>query len=299
MAHSTFNMTTGGLRRDTPPMLLFERAKRFGIWNPSDIDFSQDKKDWEAMSESQRDLLLRVIAMFAAGEEAVTMDLLPLINVIANEGRIEEEMYLTTFLFEEAKHVDFFSRFLREVCGDPQDLTQYASPNYTRIVYDALPEALNALRDDHSARALTRASAVYNMIVEGMLAETGYHGFFTIMDRHNILPGQRAGLQKLKLDESRHIAYGVYLLSRLMSEEPGVWVVVEETMNALMMPGLGVVSDIFGVYDPIPFNVTQEEFTAYAASQFQKRLERVRRARNMTLEEVNEETAAIIDANDG
>jgi ribonucleoside-diphosphate reductase beta chain len=31
--------------------------------------------------------------------------------VIAQEGRLEEEMFLTSFLWEEAKHVEFFSRF--------------------------------------------------------------------------------------------------------------------------------------------------------------------------------------------
>lgn len=35
--------------------------------------------------------------MFQAGEESVTLDLLPLIQVIAGEGRIEEEMFLTSF----------------------------------------------------------------------------------------------------------------------------------------------------------------------------------------------------------
>ena len=51
--------------------------------------------------------MLHLTSLFQAGEEAVTLDLLPLIRAIAQEGRIEEEMYLTTFLWEEAKHVDF------------------------------------------------------------------------------------------------------------------------------------------------------------------------------------------------
>lgn len=298
MAHITFNMATRGLRRGSPPMVLFEQAKRFGIWNPSDIDLTQDKKDWESLAEPQRDMLLRVTSMFAVGEEAVTMDLLPLMNVIAREGRIEELLYLTTFLWEEAKHVDFFSRFLTEVCGAPKDLTQYASPNYTMIVYETLPEVLDALIDDPSPMALARATSVYNMIVEGMLAETAYHSFFTIMDRHNMMPGSRQGVRNLKLDESRHIAYGVYLLSRLMSADPQVWNVVEKTMNSLLIPGLGVVSDFFSHYDPIPFDITQDELSAYAASQFQKRFDRVRRARTMTLAEIDKETQAIIDGSD-
>lgn len=298
ITHTAFTTTTRGLRRDTPPMLLFERAKRYGIWNPSDIDFSKDREDWEGLNASEKDIVLRLTSMFVAGEEAVTLDLLPLIQVIAQQGRTEEEMFLTTFLWEEAKHVDFFCRVLDEVFDAPRDLTQYQAPNYRTIVYEALPTALHALRDNATPQAIARASAVYNMIVEGMLAETGYHAYFTIIDRNGIFPGVREGVSKLKLDESRHIAYGVYLLSRLMSEEPKVWDVIEETMNELFAPGLGVITDIFAHYDPIPFNIDQDEFTNYAAGQFQKRIDRVRRSRDLNLEQIAEETREIIEAGD-
>lgn len=298
MGHTTFTTASGGIRRHLPPMVLFEKAKRFGIWNPADLDFSQDKQDWASLTPPQRDMLLRVTGQFISGEEAVTLDLLPLINVIASQGRLEEEMFLTTFLWEEAKHVDFFSRFLHEVVGDPGDLSRYHTERYRKIICEALPDALHALREDPSPEALGRASAVYNMVVEGMLAETGYHGYFTIMDRHGILPGQRAGIQKLKQDESRHIAYGVYLLSRLMSEEPHVWDVVDAAMQELLPHGMGLVEDIFSPYDELPFNIDPGEMMAYAAAQFQKRYDRIQRARGMTLDEINRETAAIIEDED-
>ncbi|PJF28628.1 MAG: ribonucleotide-diphosphate reductase, partial [Phototrophicales bacterium] len=34
---TTFATTTRGLDRNSPPMKLFEKAKKYGIWNPSDI----------------------------------------------------------------------------------------------------------------------------------------------------------------------------------------------------------------------------------------------------------------------
>jgi ribonucleoside-diphosphate reductase beta chain len=42
MEHTSFVTLTRGLRRDSLPMRLYEKAKRYGIWNPSDIDFSKD-----------------------------------------------------------------------------------------------------------------------------------------------------------------------------------------------------------------------------------------------------------------
>ena len=223
MSHTSFATTTRGLNRDLPPMRLYEKAKKLGIWNPSDIDFSKDKQDWATFKDDEKDLIWLLLALFAAGEEAVTLDLLPLIEVVAREGRIEEEMYLTTFLFEEAKHTDFFRRFLDEVCDAPVDLSHYHTNNYKQIFYEILPEALLSLKVDQSPAAQIRASVTYNMVVEGVLAETGYHAFFTMLERNDLMPGLRKGISLLKQDESRHIAYGVFLLSRLIAENPQEW----------------------------------------------------------------------------
>jgi ribonucleoside-diphosphate reductase beta chain len=299
MKHTAFATTTTGLRRDTPPMRLYEKAKRFGIWNPSDIDMEQDGRDWLSLASDEQDILLRLTAMFQAGEEAVTLDLLPLIMTIAGEGRIEEEMFLTTFLFEEAKHTDFFNRFLTEVARASGDLGRYHSDNYHTIFYRLLPEALGALRKDPSAAAQVRASVTYNMIVEGMLAETGYHAYFTVLERNNLMPGTRRGVTLLKQDESRHIAYGIYLLSRLVAETDSLWPVLESQMNELFSPALGVIGDVFAQYDPVPFGLVEEDFIDYGLSQFQKRVARLERAREMTLEEIVRMTNIVIERDDG
>ena len=79
MTHENFKTTTVGLDRQSPPMRLFEKAKKFGVWNPSDIDLSQDVADWQKLAADEQDILLRLMAMFVGGEEAVTLDLLPLV----------------------------------------------------------------------------------------------------------------------------------------------------------------------------------------------------------------------------
>lgn len=284
---TSFQTTTSGLRRDSAPMRLYEKAKKYGVWNPSDIDFSQDIKDWKQLSVDEKDLILRLTALFQGGEEAVTLDLLPLIHVVASEGRLEEELYLTTFLFEEAKHTDFFSRFLSEVAGHDGSLDHYLSANYQQIFYTALPEALQALGEDRSPSAQARASATYNMIVEGMLAETGYHAYFTALERNNLMPGTRKGIAYLKQDESRHLAYGVFLLSRLLAEHPEVWDVIENTMNTLMMFALGVVSDAFAAYEEVPFGLVEDDFVNYAMAQYQKRFDRLMKAQGASLADVD------------
>lgn len=304
MNHTSFATVTRGLNRALPPMRLYERAKKLGVWNPSEIDFSQDQADWAALTADEKDLLWRLLGMFVSGEEAVTLDLLPLIRVIAAEGRIEEEMYLTTFLFEEAKHTDFFRRFLDEVAmfsppaSEGAGLARYHGESYRRIFYEALPQALLALERDASPAAQARASVTYNMVVEGVLAETGYHAFFTALQRRNLMPGLRKGISLLKQDESRHIAYGVYLLSRLTAEHPEVWDDLQTQMNALLPDAVGVISDAFAAYEVVPFGLVEADFIEYAMNQFSKRIERLEKARGASLEEINRVTHSVIERDD-
>ncbi len=298
MPHISFATTTRGLNRELPPMRLYERAKKLGIWNPSEIDLSQDKADWAALTDAEKDLIWRLLGLFVSGEEAVTLDLLPLIGVIAAEGRIEEEMYLTTFLFEEAKHTDFFRRFLDEVAGGRVDLEAYHSDNYRFIFYQALPEALLGLQSDRSPSAQVRASVTYNMVVEGVLAETGYHAFFTALERNNRMPGLRKGIALLKQDESRHIAYGIYLLSRLVAEHPDVWDELQAQMNSLLPAAIGVIADAFSAYETIPFGLVESDFIDYAMNQFSKRSERLEKARGAGLDEINRVTRTVIESGD-
>lgn len=288
--HTSFATTSGqGLRHDILPMRLYHKAKKLGVWDPRDIDFSRDKRDWQGFSDLEKESILQLSALFMAGEESVTLDLLPLMMAIAEEGRLEEEMYLTTFLWEEAKHTEFFRRFVDEVAEERGDLTRYHTPSYRRLFYEELPTAMRALRTDRSPVALARASVTYNMIVEGVLAETGYHVYFDMLTTRNLLPGLRQGVGYLKRDESRHLAYGVFLLSRLVASEPSLWSCIEERMTELLPLALGVVQESDTLLEPDaprPFGLRVEDYMDYAMSQFSKRLERISRARDQTLDQL-------------
>lgn len=274
MAFQTVERT---LDAESLPMRLYEKAKRLGIWNPVDIDFSRDRVEWLTFSDEQRDAILQTTSLFVAGEEAVTLDLLPLVLAIAREGRLEEELFLTTFLFEEGKHTQFFRLFLDDVAGSPTGLERYHGESYRRLFEDELPNAMRTLIADPSPAAQVRASVTYNLIVEGVLAETGYHSYFEALEQQQLLPGLREGLRLVKQDESRHIAYGVHLLTRLVAAEPALWEIVEERMAALLPLALGVVEEGFARYgDRSPFGLSKDEIAAFAASQFQARLERIR-----------------------
>src|SRR4029079_15643735 len=95
------------LNWDSLPLKLFAGGNA-KFWDPAEIDFSRDRADWEAMSELERDWASRRCVQFIAGEEAVTQDIQPFMAAMRAEGRLGDEMYLTQFAFEEAKHNQVF-----------------------------------------------------------------------------------------------------------------------------------------------------------------------------------------------
>ena len=108
------------------------------------------------------------------------------------EGRLGDEMYLTQFAFEEAKHTQVFRMWLDAV-GITDDLQGYLDdlPTYRKMFYEELPESLDALSTDPSPAAQVRASVMYNHVIEGMMALTGYYAWHRICVDRGILPGMQ------------------------------------------------------------------------------------------------------------
>ncbi|MCC5934933.1 MAG: R2-like ligand-binding oxidase [Balneolales bacterium] len=274
----SYATTSRGLDFDSYPMQLFQKAKQLGVWNPAAINFEQDRQQWLTFSEEEKDLIFRLTAMFMGGEEAVTLDLLPLIQVLAREGRIEEEMFLTSFLWEEAKHTEFFALFLRDVVQKPFDMEHYHGPAYCNLFHGELEPALQRLHHDSSPRAQLLASLTYNMIVEGTLAETGYEAYHRMLTEQDMLPGLREGIGLLKRDESRHIAFGLYLIERLLTANPKLRDEFETEAGRLAGMAIDVVDEIFGPYELMPFNLEKSWFADFAVNQFKKRMNKLIKA---------------------
>src|ERR1700756_1986038 len=117
------SLSAGGLNWDSLSLKLFAGGNA-KFWDPADIDFSRDRLDWESLSERERDGATRICAEFIAGEESATQDIQPFMAAMRAEGRLGDEMYLTQFAFEEAKHTQVFRLGLDAVGmtgGLPQD----------------------------------------------------------------------------------------------------------------------------------------------------------------------------------
>ena len=297
-----YSTTAGSFKTDILPWRLYQKAKKLA-WDPADIDFSREAADWAGRDDNMRRLTARLGTTFMVGEEAVTLDIVPLLRAIADEGRIEEAMFLTTFLGDEAKHAEFFRTWfdvVGENGGAPDDLDSLLTTAQRRVFDEELPRSMGRLDEDRSPEAFLDASLTYNHFVEGVLAMTGYWAWDRMFMMQDVFPGMRAGLDMVQRDERRHLAYGTYLCRRIVAEHPETWPFVEKRMSQLRELGLRFVDDlgaaIFDDFRSSMGEMTPEfdalakgimaEFTGYGEELLERRLQAIAVAKGSSIDDV-------------
>jgi ribonucleoside-diphosphate reductase beta chain len=285
-----------GINTDLVPWRLWEKAKKL-FWDPAALDYSVDRQQWEATPLEYQDAILGVATGFMIGEEAVTLDILPLVMAMSDEGRLEEVIFLTSFALEEAKHVDFFRRWLSEVGADLPGYyaRQEAKAAELGIVFDRerntgmweseLPSVMRRLLVDRSAKAVLDAAITYNQFVEGCLAISGYaiwHDLFKTLDA---FPALQEGIRLIRSDEGRHITYGTYLCQRVLAANPELMDYARERMHFL--------NDLWFTINPVvddpndPVGTAQgQTFHAHVQDQLVRRIAVMERAASMSEEDL-------------
>jgi ribonucleoside-diphosphate reductase beta chain len=211
--------------------------------------------------------------MFGAGEEAVTRDLLPLAFDVASERRLGDELFVTAWLWEEGKHADFFRRFHDEVVGEEPSVSPRARQLQRLVLEQELPQAMNRLLADPSPAAQARALTTYCLIVEGVLADTGQRVFEEALEANDLLPGLRAGLQLVNRDESRHVAYGLHVLRRLIDADSAIEDVVIARARELGPAAKALVDAVVLQFETRPFGIS--DALQNPAARFLGQLERL------------------------
>jgi ribonucleoside-diphosphate reductase beta chain len=203
-------------QRVTLPTRLWRQARRYA-WTAAAVDFRSDRAQWPLLPRERQEALRCVCATFVLGERAVAVDLRPLLAVITAEGRHDEQRFLTSFLADEANHVAVFERFVVEVIGERGDLSRLVDDSFRRILQHELKGALERLSTDSSAAAQVEAVVTYHLVVEGILAESGYELIRRLLVAGE-LPGLKQAIRLVARDEARHIAFGMHVLTRLVAQ---------------------------------------------------------------------------------
>lgn len=257
-------------------------------WDPyEDIPEELLEEDRRRLAEREQteqefDGLRRTLALFGAGEEAVTEDLAPLLLVTKD---VDKQMFLTSQLYEEAKHTQFFDRYWRTVIDPvaeshgfevtkPTD-QRYFNDNYVAL-FDKTAQAMNRLLESDTPTNRARAYCHYHLVVESVLAQTGYYGIQSNFSPSGAdlpsandpvhLEGLIEGITRIRSDEGRHVGFGMHEVQRLIAEEGVDPDVVQNTLQDLMGHVAGTVD-----YEDSP--VDSSPLIEYASEKITRRIE--------------------------
>ncbi|MDQ3571746.1 MAG: ribonucleotide-diphosphate reductase subunit beta [Actinomycetota bacterium] len=261
---------------------LFMRWQR-QHWSTEDFDFTEDARQWadpEMFTEDERRFIRFGFSEFFIAEERVTVELLPFALAAPTH---EAQLFLTTQISDEAKHVVFWDRFYREVFGDEADgIGPMLEQNYGvvnddwKTLFDGiLHEAAERLRKDPSDfPALVRGVTTYMVVIEGMLALTAARFMIKSLKERGWFPGFVQGFTAVNRDESRHVGFGVKFLADAIKDDPQNAKIIEATLKETL-PVAPLVFAPPWVDDPYDFDTPfyhSSEVYAYAAKSLSKKL---------------------------
>ena len=255
---------------------LYQKAKQLH-WDPATIDLSADRAQWQRIqrdypTERYAEQILRLTSLFYEGEESVTKTLSPFCSAVSRAGLgIDKELFLTTQLYEEAKHFEFFARYFAEVFEVDGSITaQYLTAAPRAVLISDLEEVTERLRREEDAVQLkaTFAEAIthYMGVVEAMLARTGYVGAHDALAARGWLPGLQEGYRLIKRDEGRHVAFGMRCIAELTTEHPEYRPIVQGVFERQLPNVLATVQE-FDYPQPL---VDLDKLTAYALAQYER-----------------------------
>ena len=260
------------------PQQLYELWERQG-WASHAIDLERDKEQWAALPDEEKEEHLWGLSSFFVGEERVTTQFSGLVMAYEDE---QEEAFLTTQQVDEARHMQFFDRYYREVMGLDEPFIQDRLKRVREDVTDAFVELFDVRLVQAAERLIANPSDVeakvdfvttYHMVIEGTLALTGQHFMLMTYERENLMPGFQEGFGNIARDEHRHVAYGTWFLQQKCAD-PALRARVQETLNELLPIAAGVlVPKGFQLGDDYEFfGYSSQEQAEFAYSALSRRL---------------------------
>jgi len=248
----------------------------YNHWDPyEDVDGALLEQDrdrlvaaTDAVDESAFGDPTQTVALFGAGEEAVTEDLAPLMPALED---VDDRMFVSSQIYEEAKHAQFFDRYWREVVYPVAEARGFETvrPTDQRFfpdgyveLFDRTEAAMERLLTDDTPENRVRAYCHYHPVVESVLAQTGYWGIISTMSpgasdevatrEFPHLEGLVEGVSFIRSDEGRHVGFGMQKVQHHLAEDDVAESVVRETLQELMPFVAETVTATDEMVDPVP-----------------------------------------------
>lgn len=269
--------TLASARGESVPRRLYEQARDGGSWNPSQLDFSTDKSDWERLRGKQR---LPVLAQAILGSNRLRVqwrNSSTLLMAVERRGRLDDSLCFSSLVSEAARHLEFYERLFEEVItvvGDPE---RFYQPQHQGFFRERLPAAIEQVRIEPDDDALIEAITLDGPLARGVLECTALYMFRRTLEELDIFPATQHGLQAQERTIERHLEFANFFIGHLLRQTPDSWDTVDEAMQSCFEPAVGIVREFYDRYSKTV--VPRAEVVTYAVEQFSSRYEQLEVAR--------------------
>ena len=200
----------------TPQQLyrLWERQN----WASHEIDLTQDRRDWEAMTRVERDQIAWGLSASSSARSAWRRSSPgsswpTRTSTRRRSSRPSRSTRPATRSTSTASASRSSAR--RHLRGAPRAAPRHLNEAYFQLFDGQLVEAQPRLIDRPAdVEAKVDFITTYHMVIEGTLALTGQHFQTKCLEQRGVLPGHLEGFRRISQDEHRHVAYGTWYLQR-------------------------------------------------------------------------------------
>ena len=207
-------------------------------WNPMAIDLTGDAAAWTELGADRRARLLKLLAGFRVGEDAVAAQIAPFADA-AREATLASQESLMAWVFflqrrDEQRHAQLFDRIAAEVLALPGDTAAdrrtaaraHVADAFVELFEQRLPAVSADLAAGHTG--LAEGLSLYHMLLEGVVFDAGQQVLLDDL-ADGVLPGVREGVERVERDERWHIGFG---LRCLIETQPSAEVVTDLLIRA-------------------------------------------------------------------
>lgn len=189
------------------------KKQRNSFWIPDEIDFSNDKKDWEKLNENEQYFIKNILAFFAASDGIISLNLMD--NFSKEVKILEAQMCYSMQTTIEGIHNETYSIMIDNLIDNYEE---------KQLLFEAVERipcikkkgdwAIKWTNQENNSFAKRLLAFT---IVEGIFFSGSFCAIFWLKQR-NLLPGLTISNEFIARDEGMHAYFGCLLYSKLINK---------------------------------------------------------------------------------
>jgi ribonucleoside-diphosphate reductase beta chain len=203
------------------------------FWIPEEINLSQDLKDYNKLTDSERTAYDKILSFLIFLDSIQTANLGNINNYITAS---EVNLCLTIQAFQEAVHSQSYSYMLDTICSPEKRneiLFQWKDDSILLQRNKFIGDLYNNFVEEPNTKNFLK-TIMANYILEGIYFYSGFM-FFYNLERNGKMPGSAQEIRYINRDENTHLWLFRNIIKELKQEEPEMFTneMIEELREML------------------------------------------------------------------